>query len=370
MTADLALRLLFVYRRRWESVVKAVASGEAPAEAHGLFWLLEQGFDARGVDESLEAGRFWGGLSYAYQRLYAIPRTSLGYRLHQARAVRDYLGEDAARWVVATFDSVGLPLLALKARGALPNPLAYVSVGLSGRIVSGRVSKALARRYRALLREADVILAFAPSEVELLEEWAPGAVVRLWPLGVDVGWWTPPRGLEAREGTVVSPGRDPSRSFATLVAAVDGLPLETTIVGSLAREQGIRGGDRLTVVDDVPIAELRRRFWSASLVAVPSRKALHGAGQASALQAMAARKPVILSDTGWAAAQGLHQREHFVDVPAEDPVALRDAIVGLVEHPEEAAAMAARAHDFVTERFSPAAQGQVLLDALRGSRAT
>ena len=94
-------------------------------------------------------------------------------------------------------------------------------------------------RLPALLEAADVLIAFSPDEAEVLDKWVEGRVTLI-PLGIDARWWSPPKGAEGRLRSLVSAGRDPSRSFATLVDAAAGLPVETTIVGSLAREQGLR----------------------------------------------------------------------------------------------------------------------------------
>jgi len=71
-----------------------------------------------------------------------------------------------------------------------------------------------------------------------------------------------------------------------------------------------------------------------------------------------------MTDTGWAAALGLRAGEHFVDVPPEDPRALRDAIESVISAGPEAAAMGGRAHELVAQRSSTDAQVAVLLDGL------
>jgi glycosyltransferase involved in cell wall biosynthesis len=303
------------------------------------------------------------------QRGYVIPRSSLGYRLDQAAAVRRYVAGDRDRWVLAETDSLALPLLSLKHRARLPNPVAYISVGLCDRVASGRMAPRLARRYLGLAELADAVFVYTPREAELLATWAPRVRVHVIPLGIDVAWWSPPEGTPVVGGSVLSAGRDSSRDFPTLADAARDLPGTTTIVGTLAGRQGVRSGARLTVRDDVPLAELRELVWRAQAVAVPSRRAAYGAGQTTALQAMAAARPVVMTDTGWAAHFGLRAGEHFVDVPPEDVAALRAALASLAGDAAACAALGGAARAAVRERFSSDHEAAAILRGLQGAAA-
>jgi glycosyltransferase involved in cell wall biosynthesis len=357
-------RILFVYAYPFDA---AALNGSVPRERHGFFALRDRGVDVTAVDNRLPRGRTRYVVGQAVQRAYVIPRTGLGYRLDQAAAVRRHVASDPERWVLAETDSLALPLLSLKVRRRLSNPVAYISVGLGDRLVAGRIAPRLARRYVRLVEAADVVLVYTPRESEVLTASAPSAAVHVIPLGVDVDWWTPPPGHDVEAATVFSAGRDPSRSFATLAEAVRSLPVRTTIVGNLAREQGIVPGERLAVHDDLPVAELRALLWRSQVVAVPSQPAAHGSGQTAALHAMAAGKPVVMTDTGWARRSGLVAGEHFVDVPPADPAALRVAIAGLIDDAERASRIGGSARDTVQARFSAEHEGAAILAALGGT---
>src|SRR5207244_1576485 len=98
-----------------------VAAGAAPAEAYGFFALRDRRVDVDAVDGSLPSHPVWRLASQAFQRFYVIPRSGMGYRLHQASSIRSYLRADPRRWIIATTDSIALPLLGLKRRGRLEN---------------------------------------------------------------------------------------------------------------------------------------------------------------------------------------------------------------------------------------------------------
>lgn len=360
-------RLLFVFREGWTERQRDVTIGRAPAEAYGFFELRRRGLDVEAVDSSVRSGIALRAASFAWQRFYAIPRSGLGYRLDQARSIRAYARADPDRYVLATTDSLALPLLALRARRRMANPVAYFSIGLCDAVWRGAVARELSRRYLRLAAGANVVLVFTPVELELFGELAPGAHVRLLPLGIDVEWWSPPQDAQPQPRSIVSAGRDPSRSFPTLAAAVRGLGAQTTIVGTLARGQGIRNEDGLRVMDDVPFSNLRALFWDASLVAIPSRRAAYGSGQTTALQAMAAARPVVMTDSSWARHAGLRPGVHFLEVPPEDTAALRETLAAALESPDRTASIGWKARAAVTDRFSLAAQADALLDALGGS---
>lgn len=361
--------LLFVFRQDWQRRAEQVRAGLAPAEGQGYFRLLARGADVRAADSTVRAGPLWRALALVYQRLYAVPRSGLGYRLDQARAVRALAAAEPHRVVVATTDSLGLPLLALRARGRLRNRVAVLSIGLGDAIARGRVAPALARRYLAHLRQAHAVFVFTPGERDVLGREGLENVHVL-PVGVDAAWWgqrdpSPPR------TAVLAVGRDPSRSFSTFVAAVAPIGAEATIVGTFARQQGVRPTPWLDVVDDVPFAELRRRFHGASLVVIPSRRSLYGSGQTTALQAMAAGRPVVMTDTGWARPGGLEPGVHFAEVPPEDAAALRGAIASLLADRDRAEQMGRRAQQAVAATFTVDRQADALLEGIcagRGAR--
>jgi glycosyltransferase involved in cell wall biosynthesis len=357
-------RLLFVFREGWARRLQAIEEGAIPAETHGYFVLRDSGIDVDAVDSKLRVGWYWRLASQLYQRLYVIPRSGTGYRFHQARAVRAYLESDAGRWVVATTESLGLPLLALKARGRLPNPLAVFSIGLGDRVRRGVVSPRLVRRYRRLFAHAAAILVFDAGEAELLGTWAPATPIGIMPYGVDVEWWRNSTSAAAGNGHIISVGSDSNRNFKTLVTAVDGLPITTIIVSAIARRQGISSGPFIRIVEDASMLSLRELLWHAQLVVLPIRNVKQPSGQSSALQAMAAGKPVIFTDTGWARRHGLRDGLHFVHVPPDDAASLRSAIESVLALPDRGAGMGARARTVLRENLTPAHQARVILDTL------
>jgi len=358
-------RFLFVFSGGLSRRVDAFESSTMPREATGYLVLRARGFDAEAVDPTCVKRLDWRVGSHALQRLYVIPRSGLGYRIHQALDVRKRLTGDAERWIIGTTDSLALPILGLKARGKLPNPVVYMSIGLVDRIRQKRVHARLARRYVELMQHAEVIFAYGPEEVEQLQAWAPASSVRLMPFGVDAAWWQPPSqtSVPAR-GTILSIGSDPARDFPTLAAAVNGLPVRTTIVSRLARKQGVEENANIRIVEASSLTDVRNEMWMHELVVIPTRHVRQPSGQSTAIHAMAAGKVVVMSNASWAWDAGLKPDTHFVHVPPEDTAALRATLTSLLEHPERTAEIGMRAQRFVQTQLTPARQAEAILYAI------
>jgi glycosyltransferase involved in cell wall biosynthesis len=357
-------RLLYVFRDGWAEREREVAARMAPAESYGYFALRVAGHDVDAVDSSLPTSAALRALSLLAQRAYFIPRSGLGYRLDQARAVRRYVADDPQRTILATNDSIALPLLALRSRGLLANPVAAFSIGLCDALAAGRIAPKLARKHVRLLHHAHHVFVFTPAEREHLASVAPDVRTTVLPLGIDSDWWAEGADSATRTIDVLAPGRDPARSFPTLADAVRDERFRTVAVGTLARAQGVLPDGCFDVRDDVSFSELRALLHSASVVAIPARQAVHGAGQTTALQAMAAGRPVVMTDSGWASHHGLRPDLEFMAVPPADPEALRAVLRQLLADEQLRQRIGVAGRRAVITRFSSATQLKVLAEGL------
>lgn len=177
----------------------------------------------------------------------------------------------------------------------------------------------------------------------------------LFRFGIDTAFWTPaPSADDGRDGVLFAAGSDPSRDYATLLAAhceaplriLSGLSLD--IPAGKAVEQISGSFHDMAITDDV----LRDIYRRAALVVVPLKDVLQPTGYSVTLQAMACGKPVILSDI-----RGLWDREAFVSgqncilVPPGDSNALETAIASLLNDDALRLKMGAAARETAEQVF-------------------
>lgn len=353
-------RMLFVFSRGLRHRLHAVPAGAAPAESYGFFSLADEGYDVRAVDETWHHSPVRYAISNLYQRVVVVPRSGLGYRWHQVHGVRRELAADRDTAIVATNDAIGLPLLAANRRHGWPRRIIQLSIGLVDKIERGAMAPRVRERYLGLMRRAAAIAVFTPGEAAYLRDALPGQRIEVVPLGVDVDWWREPPGLSRTPGLVFAAGRDAGRDFRLLERAVRDAGLRAVIVGDLAKSQGVRTSDTVSVWADMPIGQLRERLWSSEVVAIPTHAATYGSGQTTALHAMAAGRAVVMTDSGWASHFGLVHGRDFVHVRPGDARELRNALLGLLGTPGKARDVGRSAQEVVARQFTARRQGEWL----------
>jgi glycosyltransferase involved in cell wall biosynthesis len=116
--------------------------------------------------------------------------------------------------------------------------------------------------------------------------------------------------------------------------------------GSLRRlAQGLRVADRVEFLGFAP--DVRPVLASAAIFAMPSRS--EGLGVA-VLEAMAMGNPVVASDVG-GLRDSVLQGETGLRVPADDPEALAEALLALLQSPERARQMGAAGRARALEQY-------------------
>lgn len=185
--------------------------------------------------------------------------------------------------------------------------------------------------------------------------------------GVDTERFAPDgRGGRAR---VLFVGRLlPFKGVDVLIQAVDGLaPLD--VVGQpydaqyAARLEGLAHGKPVTFHRAMSDDELIRAYQAARLTAIPS---LVEGGLTTAVESMACGTPVVATRVG-SMPELVEDGETGFLVPPDDPPALRERIVHLLEHPEVAAAMGRAGRARVLERFTWDAVADRCLAAYRAA---
>jgi colanic acid biosynthesis glycosyl transferase WcaI len=131
-----------------------------------------------------------------------------------------------------------------------------------------------------------------------------------------------------------------------------------------------RGMDNVHFVEMQPKERLPEVLAAADLHVVPLKRGLARSSVPSKLYSvLAAGRPIVASvDPGTEVARTVEQAGAGIAVPPDDAEAFTKAIVSLLDHPDEAAAMGASGRRFVESWASPAVVAQAyeaLFDELR-----
>jgi len=187
--------------------------------------------------------------------------------------------------------------------------------------------------------------------------------------GLDTDFYSPDPSVERSQAELVCVGRasDPNKGIKTLIAALARLPshVRLTLVDDdhpdnqvfrWAREAGVT--ERLHVAGRVPTQELLYLYRRATLLVVPSR--FEGFGL-PAVEAMACGTPVVACRAG-ALAEVMKLGDGGVVVPRDDPAALAQGVLQLLEQPELRRDMSRRARSRVEAHFSWARVAQATVE--------
>ncbi len=329
------VRCAFVYANPRRPLLPEIEAGRAPdTPLLGQNHLARLGIDARVHDPPLAGGR----------------RPLLARVAWQAR-------ELLLPWELGHVDVVCTPLallLPLAARGRGRLRTLVLNMGLCTRL--RRASPPQRALIRAALKAAAGTVCFADSQRQRLlqQTGLPPTRVHVVPFGVDERFY-PPTPLPPA-GYVLAVGRDLARDYATFARAVASLGVRGVVVASPRNLDGVRLPPTIEARLDVSYGELRRLYGEAACVVVPTRResfpfGADCSGHTVVLEAMASSRPVVVSERS-TNAEYVRPGETGLQVPPEDPAALREAIERLLADRDLAQRLAAAGRRAVEERFT------------------
>lgn len=345
----------FLYR---DSALRRAALEAAPGsgERYSLYGLDEVASPGWSVGHNVEPGREPGaGARAAGAVLDRIVRWSGGYSGDFASVLASRRAIARADVVFSTVDTVGIPLVLLARAGVVRTPIVYAAIGLPERLEQLRGAPAR-RLFHGAFRRMHTILAYGAGEVDMLRAWLGdgGPNVVFVPFGVDTDVFRPEPDREPSVD-VVSAGSDPRRDFALLLEVAGRRPEWTVhVVGSRDNEAPLASAPaNVTTEVEIPFDAVRDRLASARVVALPVRENSYSGATTVLLQSMALGKPVVVSRTA-AIARGYHLEDgvNCRLVPPGDATALERAVAELLDDPEQAAELGARARETVERHLT------------------
>jgi len=168
--------------------------------------------------------------------------------------------------------------------------------------------------------------------------------------------------FEVSEGDYIFSGGDTDRDYRCLLQAVSGLDVKVRI--ATRWKDWNEGADIPACVEagGTSPEDFRQLMAGAKIVVLPMRRGkLRSAGQQTFLNAMAMGKPVVVADDK-GAGDYIDSGSNGIIVPSGNAEAMRTAIRSLLDNPDHARHMGARARE-VYEKFSTTVCMQRVLSA-------
>lgn len=332
------MRLLFAYNHDWHKEVCDYYRGVVPS--HRLFGLA----DVRRLRHQATYCRSPRWLS-------RLSRKPTYWKLYQALfAVARQRETDA---IVATHEAAAVPLLVLRRLGVLRRPIIVLSVAL----LHPRNCAGIWRRvWRWLLPWADVITTYATAQIDWIRDefsLPPASRITAIPLGVDTAFFSPrSNGGVKRECLAV--GTNEGRDFATLIRALPANVILTAVTDGLNAKvirQVATAGQKIEILTDIPIGDLREYYATAAVHVIPMFEARFSCGQTVLLENMALGRLVIVSGTS-AVLDYVEDGVSALVVPPNDPQAMRGRIESALRTPDHYSAIGPKAAAVVRSRFT------------------
>lgn len=295
--------------------------------------------------------------------LRPIERWAFGYDVVQplllARRMRK------ADVILSTLDRQGIFLAWMRSRklfGLHHVPHVFISTSLAQQVQD--MPRHRLDFLRSALSSVDRLVFYSQNQTAIFEDTLgiPRDRLRCIPFGVSSEVFAPSD--EPSQDFILSVGWDKGRDYATLLRAVEGLPIEVTIVCSRSNLVGMRIPDNVRIMYHVPISRLKELYRQCRLTVVPTHDFAYPTGQTVVLEAMACDKPVIST-----ANQGMGDYiRHGINgllVPPGDAAALRETITSALADRELLRSMGRAARQDVEKTFNTAEMARRLADIVR-----
>lgn len=276
-------------------------------------------------------------------RRAAMPSMSLAC-LVQSKAS----GFDA---ILASGEDIGVPLALASLAGRSRTPIHMM---FHGHHLGSRKLRLLAPILRQMRHVHFHCLSHALMERTLDELGIPRSRCHATGYGIDTDYFA---GGPVAEGALIASAGAANRDYATLAAAVRGLPVavriaaDSTWVRQTPEEPAASWPKNIEARSYGDYARLRALYGDARFVVVPLHPARHACGYAVIAEAMAMGRAVIATRTD-CPPDFLHPKQTGLFAEAHDVAGLRRCILDLLEHPDEAAAMGQRARALMIQAYS------------------
>lgn len=327
-------KILFVYRTPRLPVYKKWKVGQSPDSLlFGFNHLKDKGYNVEFFDSAYSFDNLFHPLFYPLEHAI-IGKVGMGFKLDQA--VYLFRKIKAADIIVATGDSAGLPILALKYHGLIKTPIIFMTAGLAGAL-KDKEGSWVANYYKKILRVPDVFTAYSQVEIDFFVNKMniPKNKITFMPLGTDWNYFSQKPKRQTKKDTICAVGVDTGRDYKTLFKAVATLPVKVEIACHPSNIEGLTIPKNVTVHINAPINKVKEIFDRSMLSIVPCYERFRSAGQMVILESGSAGLPVIASKIkGITGAFGFKDKKDVLYFEAENAADLKKKIVYLAKNPK------------------------------------
>ena len=347
----------------------------------GYHVVLSAPIDLAGLSREAEAGKrprhVMGRLS---QQLDATVHQPGTYAVSALDRVRAKISSQPAQWAMARSlsaqlthqdvvfcmnEDVGVPLAAM-CEDKVDRPKIAIYVTNLDR-PRGR----LALKLFHVAHPDNLLLTPIRTQYEFLQRYLnlPNSALHLVRDQTDTGFFKPGGAIGARVRPLIVSGGMEKRDYRTLAEAIQNLDVDVKVCAF----SNNAAPTARTFPAEMPKnmycgffdwSDLLQLYQDADVVAISLFENKYSAGTTTLLEAMACRKPVVITHAKGLIAD-LVKAGCVTGVKPEDPDGLRQAIVWLLDHPAEAAAQAQRGYEMVLKHHSAAQHVDELATKLR-----
>lgn len=254
--------------------------------------------------------------------------------------------------ILATGDSSGLPILALKKYGFLKKPVIYITSGLAGAL-RGKKDTFAYKFYKQILPEANISIAYSQVEIDFFENYMglKKGRMKFVPLGVDYDYFSQKSNF--KKNIVCAIGLDSCRDYKTFFEAIKNMNIQAEIVCYPNNIKNLSIPSNVKVHTFLSISEVRKIYQRSIVSVIPSYETFRSTGQIVFLESASAQLPVVATKIkGLTTAFNLKDKVNILYSAQQDAKDLKEKINFLLNNPHERKILGINAANLVKKNYT------------------
>lgn len=343
-------KILFVYRTKRRNIFRQWQEGKGPDTLlYSANHLKNLGYEISFFDYPYSTLNILHPIFYPLEH-GIIKSTRMGFKIDQALALLPIMRNYDL--IIATGDSAGLAILALKKFKLLKKPVIHITSGLAGAL-RNKEDTWVFNFYKNIFSYADLLVAYSKVEIDFFENYIglAKAKVKYVPLGVDYNFFS--QKSNSRRNIICSIGSDSCRDYKTFFEAVNKMAIQAEIVCYPDNIKDLQIPRNVKVHTNISIQEVRKIYQRATISVIPSYEKYRSTGQIVFLESAAAQVPVLATKImGLTTAFKLINNVHILYSKPQDSQDLKEKISYLVKNKKKSEAIAINGSKLVKNHYT------------------